>query len=286
MLISCLGILSGCQEPSPATLPATPSLSVSYPGPPLFAPTPTQDTSVLPPTAVIYATATSLGQSPPQPTVHSPDPDRIADVLISTSTKQGQRYRYSCEFDAAWVILQTYGLDVTVDDLIARLPGDPALEPTFAETSRGIEIYGGDIRQTFSGNIQDNFLARTTGNAMQTMFRSYAVETYPVHTQQEIVRALSQGHLVWIKTTVDFKDGIPAMWITPDGTSIPTVLGNDHAVVVMGVDDEGAVIRDVLGSTSSNPQRPDEYHVGWDHFMMIWALQGFDGLGAIPPPNK
>ena len=43
--------------------------------------------------------------------------------------------------------------------------------------------------------------------------------------------------MVWIKTTADFKPGKPSTWIMPDGTRYKTVLGNDHAAVVMGYND-------------------------------------------------
>jgi uncharacterized protein YvpB len=93
------------------------------------------------------------------------------------------------------------------------------------------------------------------------------------------------GQLVWIKTTVDFKPWRPATWVLPDGRTIQTVLGNDHAVVVMGFNDQSLVIRDVLGPTSSNWKRPYEYEVDWGTFLAAWGAQGFDGL-AVAPPQK
>jgi hypothetical protein len=61
------------------------------------------------------------------------------------------------------------------------------------------------------------------------------------------------------------------------------VLGNDHAVVVMGFNAESVVIRDVLGPTSSNWQRPYEYEVDWPTFLAAWEAQEFDGLAVAPP---
>jgi hypothetical protein len=69
----------------------------------------------------------------------------------------------------------------------------------------------------------------------------------------------------------------------PDGTTHQTVLGNDHAVVVMGFNQESAVIRDVLGPTSTNWQRPYEYEVSWDTFMAAWGAQSFDGVAVAAP---
>jgi uncharacterized protein YvpB len=92
--------------------------------------------------------------------------------------------------------------------------------------------------------------------------------------------ALRRGDLVWMKTTVDFKPWRPAIWITPDGSRLRTVLGNDHAVVAIGFNSEVVVIRDVLGPTSTNLQRPLEYEVPWETFLWAWEAQGFDGLAV------
>ena len=45
-----------------------------------------------------------------------------------------------------------------------------------------------------------------------------------------------------------------------------TVLGNDHAVVVISYNKDGVVIRDVLGPTSTGRNRPYEYEVDWKTF--------------------
>jgi hypothetical protein len=86
-----------------------------------------------------------------------------------------------------------------------------------------------------------------------------------------------------MKTTVDFKSWRPALWVTPEGKTFRTVLGNDHAVVVIGFNSDVVVIRDVLGPTSSNWQRPYEYEVRWDTFLQVWEAQSFDGLAVARP---
>jgi hypothetical protein len=63
------------------------------------------------------------------------------------------------------------------------------------------------------------------------------------------------------------------------------VLGNDHAVVVIGFNADVVVIRDVLGPTSTNWRRPQEYEVGWETFLRSWGAQGFDGLAVEPPAS-
>lgn len=216
---------------------------------------------------------------PPAPIVVN---GRSYDAYIPAAVKEGQAYQYSCEFDAAWVILQTFGFDVTVDEIIARAPIDASVEPSYAETAEGFVITGGDIRRGFSGDYRGSFLARSTGSAMAPLFAAYGLRAEPVRDRAGVEAALRAGALVWMKTTVDFKPWRPAVWVTPDGGRIKTVLGNDHAVVVIGFDADVVVIRDVLGPTSTNRQRPLEYEVAWETFLWAWGAQGFDGLAVAP----
>ncbi len=234
--------------------------------------------------------STSVPRATPSPAPPpSPTPGqvivngRVYDAYIPAATKASQAYQYSCEFDAAWVIVQSYGIDASVDDLIATVSVDRSIEPYIKKTNQGTLIYGGDITTSFSGNIKENFLARSTGAAMRKAFERYDLRVAPVSDRAGIEKALRGGQLVWMKTTVDFKPWRPATWVMPDGRTIQTVLGNDHAVVVMGFNDQSVVIRDVLGPTSSNWQRPYEYEVGWDTFLKAWGAQGFDGLAVAPP---
>lgn len=251
--------------PSPAAEPSAPPAPIAPPASPTLAPT----------------TASSPTPGPPTPVVVG---DRSYSVLLPAAVKNGQRYQYSCEFDAAWVIMQSYGLDVSEDELIAAMPRDERVEPYIVEDpAEGFLIYGGDIRRAFSGDYTGNFLARSTGSAFAQLFASYGLESRPVRTQEELKAALLRGELVWMKTTVDFKPWRPATWITPEGARIKTVLGNDHAVVAIGFSEQGVVIRDVLGPTSTGPDRPLEYEVRWDAFMAAWGAQDYDALAVARP---
>ena len=69
----------------------------------------------------------------------------------------------------------------------------------------------------------------------------------------------------------------------PDGRTYKTVLGNDHAVVVIGFNKSGVVIRDVLGPTNTNWQRKYEYEVSWSKFLAAWGAQQYDGLAVAAP---
>lgn len=265
-------------SPAPSPPPGTPTSPPGTPTPP-------------PPTAAPTAAATLTATPPPPPTLTAtpgpPTPvvvgERVYSALLPAAVKEGQRFQYSCEFDAAWVILQSYGLDVTVDELIARMPHDTSVEPYVVEGPEGHLIYGGDIRAAFSGDYTSNFLARSTGAAMAQLFGAYGLESAPVGDRSALEAALLRGELVWMKTTVDFKPWRPATWITPGGERIQTVLGNDHAVVVMGFNDQVVVIRDVLGPTSTGRDRPLEYEVAWETFMAAWGAQGYDGLAVARP---
>lgn len=234
---------------------------------------PTATASPAPPTA-------TASPAPPTPVVVG---ERVYTALVPAAVKEGQLYQYTCEFDAAWVVLQSYGFPVSVEELIERMPRDTSVEPYMVEGPEGFVIYGGDILTAFSGDYTQNFLARSTGAAFAQLFASYGLETAPVRSRAELEAALLRGELVWMKTTVDFKPWRPATWVTPDGTRLNTVLGNDHAVVAMGFNEQVVVIRDVLGPTSTGRNRPLEYEVPWEPFLAAWGAQDYDGLAVARP---
>ena len=208
---------------------------------------------------------------------------RVYTAYVPAATKAGQFYQYTCEFDASWVILTTFGYDVPFEEQLAIVGYDTSIEPYYVETPDGFVIYGGDITTAYSGDYTSNLLTRATGSAMLPLFKEYGLDAAPARTRAAIEETLDQGGLVWTKATVDFLPWEPVKWITPQGKELPGVLGNDHAVVVMGYNDEGVVIRDVLGPTSSNWERVYEYDVAWETFLPVFEAQGFDGIGVLPP---
>ena len=208
---------------------------------------------------------------------------RVYDAYVPAALKHGQFYQYTCEFDAAWAVLATFGYDVPFEEQLEIVGHDTSIEPYYQETPSGFVIYGGDITSAFNGDYTHNLLARTTGEAMQPLFEHFGLTVRPVHTRNAIEATLDRGGLVWIKATVDFLPWQPTTWITPDGTELPTVLGNDHAVVVMGYNEDVVLIRDVLGPTDTNWGRPFEYEVPWPPFLAVWEAQGYDGLAVFPP---
>ncbi len=246
-------------------------------------PTPTE--AALPDTPRVEATSGAPSDATAQPGATSGSTvvnGQSYDAYVPAATKLHQYYHFTCEFDAAWVVLKTNGIDVTLADQLAITGQDKSIEPKYEETDQGVFIYGGDILHYYSGDYTTNFLARTTGAVMARVFEHYGLNVTPVHTQDAMEAALRQGKLVWIKTTADFKPGRPATWVMPDGTTYQTVLGNDHAAVVMGYSDRGAHIRDVLGPTSTNEARQYEYDVPWPKFMAAWDQQQDDGLAVGP----
>ncbi len=235
------------------------------------------------PSIVPASTSTPTAMPTATPVVHH---GRVYDAYVPAAAKQEQFFQYSCEFDAAWVILATYGFDVDADDLLNAIPHDDTVEPAIKETSEGFLIYGGDITRAYSGDYTKNYLARTTGQAMRGLFEKYGLHTTLIHDRGGVEQSLRSGQLVWMKTTVDFNKWRPATWVMPDGRTHQTVLGNDHAVVAIGFSERGVVIRDVLGPTSTNRQRPYEYEVDWETFMAAWGAQSFDGLAVAPPGSQ
>jgi len=290
-------VLLGLEAPPQIT-----PLAVVVPSPvratasrPTRAPAPVTATAI----SSVAGRATSTGSAAPTvpadptatPSPPTPTPaqvvinGRVYDAYIPAAVKKQQLYQYTCEFDAAWVVLQSFGIDASVEEIIERTPFDTSLEPYYEETSDGFVIHGGDIRTAFAGDYKKNFLARTTGGALVPVFASFGLKATPVSDRAGVEAALRRGALVWIKTTVDFKPWRPATWITPDGSTIKTVLGNDHAVVVIGFNSKVVAIRDVLGPTSSNWRRPLEYEVDWETFMKSWGAQSFDGLAVARPAS-
>jgi hypothetical protein len=203
-------------------------------------------------------------------------------VYIPAACKAGDFFYYSCEFDAAWAVLKTFGIDAGFDEQLAIVGHDQTIEPYIQETPDGIIIHGGDIATAFSGDYRSNLLARARGSAIRKVFKHYGLHVSAVHDRADIKGALKSKRLVWIKTTVDFLDWVPAIWVTPDGDTFPAVLGNDHAAIVMGYDDDVVVIRDVLGPTDTNWNRQYEYEIPWDLFLKCWAAQDSDGLAVGP----
>ena len=85
------------------------------------------------------------------------------DAYVPAATKLHQYFHYTCEFDAAWVVLKSNGIDATLQDQIDIVGLDKSIEPRYEETTDGIFIYGGDILHAYSGDYTKNFLARSTG---------------------------------------------------------------------------------------------------------------------------
>ncbi len=201
-------------------------------------------------------------------------------AYVPTASKTGPFYHYSCEFDASWAILKTFGIDTTMAEQLQLIPIEERLEPYYEWSDDGVSIYGGDITSSYSGDYTSNFLCRTTGPVMRQIFQHYGLYTKVIKSRQRIKNHLDRGRLIWIKITVDFKDWTPATWITPEGEQIQVVLSNDHAMVVIGYNNEVVVIRDLLGPTDTNWERQYEFEVPWDRFMACWGAQGNDGLAV------
>lgn len=204
------------------------------------------------------------------------------DAFLQTPVKEGQDFHYTCEFDSSWIVLKAHGLEMELDEQLDIVGIDETLEPYYEETSDGFLIWGGDIAEHFSGNYDSNFLARAKGSAVRKVFDEVGLVVTPVDDRKGIEKALLAGEHVWFKSTVDFLLWRPATWITPAGEEHSVVLSNDHALVVMGFNDEHVVIRDPLGPTTTNTERPYQYRVRWERFLDVFAAQGNDGLAVGP----
>ena len=63
-----------------------------------------------------------IARAAAQAGVVTPD-GRTYTAYVPAATKAGQFYQYSCEFDAAWVVLATFGHDVPFEEQLAIVTG-------------------------------------------------------------------------------------------------------------------------------------------------------------------
>lgn len=203
---------------------------------------------------------------------------RTYTAYTETVIKQGQWDLYTCEFDVAHLIMKTFGVETTLDELLVYVGFDNPFAPYSEQTPGGLVIHGGDIGEAFCGDLSSNTFAKTRGSAIRRAFEGFDFPVETVQSRSGVERGLGAGKLMWLKTTVDFTAYVPTRWLTPDGTTYPTVYDNDHCVAAIGYDDEVVVIRDALGPTNTNWERSWEYDVPWDVFMDCWSSSGYDGL--------
>lgn len=204
-------------------------------------------------------------------------------AMVQVPIKRGQWYHYTCEFDSAWSCMAAYDIDAGLDAQVDAVGIDNRVVPYWEETANGIMVYGGDIGEHFCGELDSNLMSRSTAGAMRKAFDAHGVPTEPVHDRQAIEASLNAGYPVFFKSTVDFLDWRPATWNSPEGYTYPVVFSNDHALTVIAYNDEEVVIRDPLGPTSTNGNRPYQYRVRWERFLDVFAAQGNDGLAVMAP---
>jgi hypothetical protein len=182
--------------------------------------------------------------------------------------------------------MAAYDIDAGLDAQVEAVGIDNRVTPYWEETASGIMVYGGDIGEHFSGELDSNLMSRATANAMRKAFDAHDIATEPIQDRAGIEASLNAGYPVFFKSTVDFLDWRPATWNSPEGYTYPVVFSNDHALTVIAYNDDEVVIRDPLGPTSTNANRPYQYRVKWDRFLQVFASQGNDGLAVMPPEGS
>jgi len=228
---------------------------------------------------------TDLGQKVGQP---ADEVDRVVadnatwDAYIQLPIKEGQDFHYTCEFDSSWIILKAYGHEMGLEEQLGIVGHDTSIEPYWEETAAGLLIHGGDIAEMYSGNYVENLLARARCSAVRKVFEAVDLTVTVTPDRPSIEQALLKGQPVFFKSTVDFLDWDPTTWRCPDGDEFPVVLTNDHALVVMGFNDVDVIIRDPLGPTSTNVERPWQYRVSWDRYLQVIGAQGNDAIAVGP----
>ncbi len=206
------------------------------------------------------------------------------DAYLQMPIKEGQDFHFTCEFDSAWIILKAYGMDVPLEEQLELVGKDESLEPYFEETLDGFHIYGGDVHNFYCGHINENLLARARCNAMRKVFEAKGLGVTVTPDRISIEAALLRGEPVFFKSTVDMMPWRPAVWHANTGENWPVVLSNDHALVVMGFNADDVIIRDPLGPTTTNWERPWQWKTTWTRFLEVLAAQGNDAIAIGPNP--
>lgn len=230
---------------------------------------------------------TDIGQRPGQPANAIPPVAAGGwywDAYLQMPIKEGQDFHFTCEFDSAWIILKAYGFDVPLEEQLEIVGVDTSIEPYYEETPQGFKVYGGDVHNYYCGHINENILARARTNAMRKVFEAKGLGVTVTPTRELIEAALLRGEPVFFKSTVDMLPWRAATWYTPNGEEYPVVLTNDHALVVMGFNAEEVIVRDPLGPTSTNWERPWQWRVSWTRFLEVIAAQGNDAIAIGPSP--
>ena len=135
------------------------------------------------------ASASEITQNYPEP-LRDPESYKI---YVPAASKTGQYAHYTCEFDAAWAVMKTFGVDATLDQQIAAIGHDLAIEPYYLEPPDGVVIYGGDINNYFSGDYETNFLARTRGRAMRKVFEAFDLPVRTIKNRKKMSRACASN---------------------------------------------------------------------------------------------
>ncbi|MBA2468696.1 MAG: hypothetical protein H0V37_04765, partial [Chloroflexia bacterium] len=232
---------------------------------------------------------TDLGQVVGQPASETGPTladNRIWDAYIQVPIKEGQDFSYTCEFDSSWIVLTAYGHQMTLDEQLDIVGHDLSIEPYWEETVSGFVVYGGDIEEMYSGDYRENLLARARTTAVRKVFDAVELPVTETPDRLTTETALLAGQPVFFKSTVDMLDWDPTTWLCPDGDEFPVVLTNDHALVVMGFNDEDVIVRDPLGPTTTNEIRPWQYRVSWDRYLDVIASQGNDAIAIGPGEPK
>jgi hypothetical protein len=232
---------------------------------------------------------TDIGQLPGQPADGVPPVAAGGwywDAYVQVPIKEGQDFHFTCEFDSAWIVLKAYGFDVPLEEQIEIVGIDESIEPYYEDNGDGtFSVYGGDVHNYYCGHIDENLLARARTNAMRKVFQAKGLGVTETPTRELIEAALLRGEPVFFKSTVDMLPWRPATWYTPNGEEYPVVLSNDHALVVMGFNADELIVRDPLGPTSTNWERPWQWRVGWERFLEVIAAQGNDAIAIAPSPT-
>lgn len=172
-------------------------------------------------------------------------------VLPVPLLAQGETYPTGCESVSTAMLLQYWGINISVDDLIAALPQ----EPLFQDASG--PWHGPDPNHAFVGSpyTEDSFgcyapvIADTVRNLLPEAYVLFDASGTPLPSLSK--EYVQNGIPVLIWASIGMQEPYPGMsWYLEDG-SLFTWLANEHCLVLTGYDESSYYLNDPSGRGAS-----------------------------------
>lgn len=158
-----------------------------------------------------------------------------------TRVDQHPDYPTGCESVALYILLQYYGVDVTIEEIVDVLPKGPV--PYYIENIR----YGANPEKEFVGDPRDYYSYGVYNEPIAkvaNVFKEGAVAKNGVSLNQ-IKRIIDTGNPVIVWTNIDFnrlESVVSGSWFDYETSEKIYWLKGEHAVVIYGYDEDNFYI--------------------------------------------